>query len=159
MPAIRHLLPPSLSLAALLLAACPTLPEQPSCGVIPPGGCPEGRGGSCTDVSCEIIYACVSGRWVSAQVCAHPDAGSSAGGGGGGPPGDAGPCTPVKVTVQPQGTSCTPDLQQPDCPIEAAGACEQTACLSGCIDFYVCGANHGWTVAAYCDDNGTFISM
>lgn len=160
MPAARHLSLLFLTvLTAVFVAGCPTLPDVVSCGVIPPGGCPVGRGGTCGDVSCEILYACVDGRWVSTQVCAQADGGSTDDGGDGGLGGDASACTPVMVIAKTQGAGCMPDLQQPDCPIEAAGACEETACLSGCIDFYVCAGNLSWSVVAYCDDNGTFVSM
>ena len=98
--------------------------------------------------------------WVSVAVCSAPDGGSpdGAGAGGGGGAG-GGTCTPVVVTAKNTGVSCTPDLEAPDCPIEASGQCEETACLSGCIDFFVCGQNQVWLAAAYCDDNGQFVSM
>jgi hypothetical protein len=139
------------------VSGCPTLPDVVPCGQIPPGGCPLGRGGSCEDTSCDIIYACVDAVWVSSQVCART--GGGAGGGGGGGPVDAGPCTPVVVTAKNEGQNCTPDLQAPDCPIEAAGQCLETACLSGCVDFFVCGSDQTWKVAAFCDDGGDFVGM
>jgi hypothetical protein len=51
-------------------------------------------------------------------------------------------------------SGCTPDLQSPDCPAEAAeGLCEP--CLTGCIDFFMC-TETGWESVAYCDEDGGF---
>jgi hypothetical protein len=146
------------ALAVAVAPGCPTLPDVVSCGQIPPGGCPVGRGGSCLDDTCDALYACVNAVWVADQVCGHADAGAGGGGvggAGGGLP-DAGACTPVVVPAN-EYQSCTPDLQAPDCPIEAAGACQETACLSGCLDFYSCPKSLTWTSVAYCDDDGQFV--
>jgi hypothetical protein len=53
-------------------------------------------------------------------------------------------------------TGCTPDLQSPDCPASAAETCVASACLTDCIDFYLCTAE-GWKSVAYCDAEGQII--
>lgn len=147
----RHAIPAFLpAIGALIaLAGCPTLPEVVPCGQIPAGGCPSGRGGTCDDPTCAGLWDCVDGAWVSAAVCDERDGG--AGGSGGGSGFDAGPCTPVNISTAGQVTGCTPDLQDPDCPVEAAETCAESACLTGCEDFFLC-TKDGWTQAAYCDD-------
>jgi hypothetical protein len=139
-----------LPLTAVL--GCPTLPAAIPCGTIPEGGCPLGRGGTCDDTSCRGLYDCVDGVWVSAEVCAGNDGGVPDGG-----PSDGGPCTPITVDRSGEQTNCTPDLQSPDCPIEVALPCAETACSTGCSDFYLC-TSAGWTAVAYCDDENGFIA-
>ena len=155
MPRIRHvsvlLLAP---LTALFFAGCPTLPPFVPCGEIPANGCPIDEGGSCDDPSCSGVFACENGVLVSQQVCPTPDGGFP----DGGPSNDGGPCTPLSVGAMNAGVGCMPDLEAPDCPIEAAGSCVETACLSGCLDFYVCGADQLWIDVAFCDDEGEFSS-
>jgi hypothetical protein len=63
----------------------------------------------------------------------------------------------VIVNTQGQTTGCI-GLENPDCPIEAAGACVETACLTGCIDFFVC-EKGDWVAVAYCGDDGQFVVM
>lgn len=136
--------------ACTALVGCPTLPEAVPCGQIPAGGCPSGRGGTCEDPTCAGLWDCNDGKWVNVQTCAAPDAGPG-GAGGGGPMIDGGPCTPVNIPTTGQTTDCTPDLQEPDCPVEAAETCAEQACLTGCADFFLC-TKDGWNQVAYCDD-------
>ncbi|APR79381.1 Hypothetical protein A7982_04728 [Minicystis rosea] len=146
---------PGLFLLFVSVAGCPTLPAPVPCGQIPSGGCPSGRGGTCDDPTCTSLYDCVDGTWVSVAVCEAPDGGAGGSGSGGGLP-DAGPCTPVEIDTTGQKQNCTPDLQDPDCPVEAALGCAEKVCLTGCADFYMCTAN-GWQAVAYCDEDGGLI--
>jgi hypothetical protein len=153
----------ALVLSALFLlgaaagAACEGLPALPSCEGLPAGGCPVEGGGSCNDTSCTAIYECnADSVWQHVKTCPpRPDAG----GAGGGSP-DAGPCTPavVEVDAGPLGQGC-PDLEAPDCPIDAV-SCQETACVtSGCDTFYVCSETGVWVVAANCDDSGDYVPV
>jgi hypothetical protein len=148
-----------LALFALLgaVAGCPTLPEPVPCGEIPAGGCPIGRGGTCADPTCAGVYDCVDGAWVSTKTCPPPLDGGAGGGEDGGVP-DGGPCTPVPIDTSGEALDCTPDLQEPDCPVEAAQGCLERACTTGCVDFYLC-TTQGWSNVAYCDDGGTLIIL
>ena len=146
-------------LGAAVWTACQGSETGPSCGVIPPGGCPVEGGGSCDDATCTAIYSCAANDvWVHVQTCPPgPDGG--AGGGGGGSP-DAGPCTPAVVEVDAGllGEGCE-DLEAPDCPIEAV-SCQETVCLtSGCDTFYVCTEDGDWVVVANCDDSGNYVPV
>jgi hypothetical protein len=119
------------------------------CGEIPKDGCPAGRGGSCQDRLCAALFDCVDGSWLETERCPSPPATTPDAG-----PGDAGvdgSCAPVVIDHSGELDGCTPDLQEPDCPASAAEACEVSACLTGCIDFFLCTAQ-GWTEVAYCDD-------
>lgn len=136
---------------------CPTLPEAIPCGTIPEGGCPLGRGGTCADTYCSALYDCVDGAWVSAKVCSTSDAGVPDGGLPDGGSTDGGACTPIGVDLSGEQIDCTPDLELPDCVIEAAFPCVETACTTGCVDFYLC-TSAGWTAVAYCDEQHGFIA-
>jgi len=136
---------------AFAVAGCPTLPTPVPCGEIPPGGCPIGRGGTCDDRACAGLFDCVDGRWTSVETCAVVD-----GGAGGSPQEDAGTCTPVGIDTQGKVTGCTPDLQEPDCPVEAAETCAEVACTTGCADFFLC-TKDGWAQVAFCDDDGLIV--
>ncbi|MFT3770100.1 MAG: hypothetical protein QM820_32120 [Minicystis sp.] len=146
---------PGVFLLLAALAGCPTLPEAIPCSVIPAGGCPAGRGGSCDDTTCRGLYDCVDGLWVNVKLCDQPDGGT--GGSGGGPP-DAGSCTPVTIDTTGKATDCTPDLQDPDCPVEAVLGCAEMACVTGCSDFYLCTSN-GWDAVAYCDEGQLVVTQ
>jgi hypothetical protein len=158
--------PAALLVAALVLAAsCQDFPPVVLCnGAIPSGGCPVGRGGTCADLTCNALWDCVGGQWVHVQTCPMPDGGTG-GGGDGGPGGDAGEgegghCTPVHIDTTGQTSGCTPDLAFPDCPVEAAEGCAETACLTGCSDFFLCrqdGTNADWIDVAYCTDSGELV--
>ncbi|NUP12137.1 MAG: hypothetical protein HOW73_39325 [Polyangiaceae bacterium] len=125
------------------------------CGKIPEGGCPVGRGGTCDDELCEALYDCVEGNWTLAETC---ESGSGGGGIGGGAPqggSGAGGCEPVVFDHSDDAEGCTPDLQPPDCPGEAAEVCGDP-CLTECIDFYLCKAT-GWTLVGFCNDAGELV--
>lgn len=124
------------------------------CGQIPEGGCPIGRGGTCDDRVCRALYDCVEGSWTVVTKCAA-NGGGGAGGAAEGGAGSGG-CTPVALDHTGETTGCTPDLQVPDCPAAAAEECATSACLTDCIDFFLC-KDAGWTLVAFCDDQGTLV--
>lgn len=119
------------------------------CGEIPAQGCPAGRGGSCTDEACAALYDCVEGDWTVVTRCG-PDAGSEQG-----VEVEAG-CEQAELDAGVEATGCTPGLQLPDCPVAAARTCAESACLTGCLDFYACSAD-GWRLMAYCDEEGRVV--
>jgi hypothetical protein len=138
-----------------MLASCGSGAEVKLCGRIPGDGCPLGRGGTCDDKLCGALYDCVDGAWTLVDVCDRSDAGAGAGG----HVEDAGPdapCEPVMLDHTAEVSGCAPDLQDPDCPAVAAETCAQTACFTGCTDFFLCTAP-GWTLVAHCDDQGNLI--
>jgi len=141
-----------------LAGACGSAGDVKLCGQIPADGCPIGRGGTCEDVFCAALYDCVDGAWVEVEACAGfgGGAGGMGGAGGEGGAGGAGGCTPVMFDHTGETTGCEPDLQNPDCPAVAAETCAETACLSDCLDFYLC-LKDGWKDVAYCDPDGKFV--
>lgn len=163
MRALRPVRAAVFALAAFAGASAPAAGCFPTnelllCGEIPAGGCPLGRGGSCDDSVCAGLYDCVEGKWTLAVDCAADGGtstatGTASGGGSGG--GDAGPdvaCVPATISHAGEKQGCTPDLQNPDCPVAAAeAACLESVCLTGCVDFYLC-TKDSWTLAAYCDE-------
>lgn len=144
--------------AALAAASCQDYPPLQTCGEIPADGCPVGRGGTCDDVTCSALWDCVNGAWVHVQTCNNPEGGAQDGDAGRGDAGpvEAGTCTPVTIDMSGKTTDCTPDLMDPDCPVEAAEGCAETACVTGCADFYLC-TNEGWIDVAYCTDDGQLV--
>jgi hypothetical protein len=122
------------------------------CGVLPDQeGCPVGRGGTCEDQTCAALYNCLDGSWVLAETC------DQTAGGGGTPSGGAGgvggqACNGIEVdrTGEFLG-SCSPSLQEPDCPAGAAELCRP--CQTSCVDFFLC-REDGWAAIAFCDDEG-----
>jgi hypothetical protein len=123
------------------------------CGEIPKDGCPSGRGGTCADQTCAGLYDCVDGEWIQLERC------SSGIGKAGSEASDAGPegsCEAVTIDHQGETTGCLPDLQNPDCPAAAAESCTVAACLTGCLDFFLC-TKDGWTEVAYCDEQGRMV--
>jgi hypothetical protein len=139
------------------LVGCPTWPEPVLCGQIPADGCPVGRGGTCSDTACAALYDCVDGHWTRTETCSGGGGGGAAGTGGA--HGGQGPCTPVVIDTTGQVTGCTPDLQPPDCPVEAVLGCAESVCLTGCVDFFLCteeltdaGPDKVWSAVAYCDE-------
>jgi hypothetical protein len=80
----------------------------------------------------------------------------SGGSGGSSASGGSGGCATVKLDHSGETTGCMPDLQIPDCPAAAAETCSQTACNSGCTDFFVCTAQ-GWKDVGYCDAKGNVV--
>lgn len=151
----RRLAPWAAALAIVATyAGCQGAPDLELCGEIPAGGCPIGRGGTCDDVTCAALYDCVEGKWTQVDLCPPENGGGGAGGEGG----DAGvpACITTSLDAGSAGT-CHPDLQVPDCPIEAAQGCPDSICLTGCIDFFGCSSD-GWVPVAYCDDEGHIVT-
>ena len=68
---------------------------------------------------------------------------------------------PSTSTSRGKTTGCTPDLENPpDCPVEAALGCAESACLTGCSDFFLCKATSTgpqWIDVAYCDCDGQLL--
>jgi hypothetical protein len=96
------------------------------------------------------VYDCQRGAWKVTQNC-----GDGAGGGGAAGAGAAtGGCQGAPIDVPSPATGCTPDLQDPDCPVEAAESC--MPCASGCSDFFACTAS-GHVLVAYCDADGGLV--
>jgi hypothetical protein len=62
----------------------------------------------------------------------------------------------VHIDLTGQTTGCTPDLQNPDCPVQAAMGCAESVCLTGCGDFFLC-LSSGWLDVAYCADDGGLV--
>ncbi len=142
-----------------------------TCGQIPPGGCPIGRGGTCDDETCSGVYDCVGGDWTLVIPC---DGGAGAGGSGGsgsaggfggsggagasgGGAGAGGACVHSSLVPTNEPAGCSPALLAPDCHASLADAsCIEEACASGCLDFFVCTLD-GWTDVAFCDDEGTLV--
>jgi hypothetical protein len=134
----------------LAAAACGSARAEP-CGLIPEGGCPTGRGGTCRDPLCATLWECAGGQWRFVDECAASGSAattsaSSSGAGGG--------CTGVTIDRTGETTGCTPDLQEPDCHVGVAESCQP--CVSGCIDFFLCTAD-GWLARAYCSEDGELV--
>lgn len=127
-----------------VIAVCDELPD--------PTACPTGRGGTCKDPECSALYECVEGTWERVQICEQNHAGG--GGAGQGGQGAQGGCLEVPIDTDSPFDGCGPDLQPPDCPVEAASACQP--CTTGCLDFFSCDSD-GWTLVAYCDEDGAFV--
>lgn len=145
-------------LGAAASLACDS--QQPLlCGQIPDGGCPIGRGGTCEDAFCEALYDCVQGDWTEVEVCERPSGGGGAGAGGeGGGGSNEGGCAIVTFDHTGEVRGCEPDLQPPDCPVEAAEVCEP--CITGCVDFFLCVESEAgplWTTVAYCSEDGALV--
>lgn len=145
-----------LSVASLALlassAACGNAARAQTCGEIPEGGCPLGRGGTCDDQLCAALYDCVDGSWTEAEDCGRVLGSGGAGAGGGG--GEGGACQAVEIDRTGERFGCTPGLLEPDCPVAAAELCDP--CSTGCVDFWMC-TDEGWESVAYCDESGAFI--
>jgi hypothetical protein len=138
------------SLVLALFGACGSYPDVVPCGQIPPNGCPLRGGGTCSDVTCGAIYGCIDGTWTYVETCSNTipeDAGT-------GP--DA--CTVATIDHTGETEGCKPDLQNPDCPVEAAEQCASSVCQSECSDFFLC-TKDGWQVVAYCDQEGQLVVM
>ena len=169
------------AIGACLLSGCYPYDTTPKLceAAVPEGACPTGRGGTCDDPSCNALYDCIESEWQLITTCpAHTGGGGSgAGGGAGGQTtstggtggmagggtgagGGGGQCTPVGFDHTGESTGCVPDLQVPDCPASAADPCEETACLTDCLDFYLCredASGKGWVPVGYCDDAGKLV--
>lgn len=144
----------ALPLALSLPAACGDLSDNLKlCGQIPEGGCPLGRGGTCADQTCNGLYDCLEGAWTLVEACP----GGTGGSGGGGPDaGAGGDCEKVVIDHTEETSGCVPDLQNPDCPAVAAETCVVSACLTDCVDFYLC-KKDGWALVAYCNEEGEVV--
>jgi len=136
------------SLVLALVGACGSYPEAVPCGQIPAHGCPLRGGGTCDDVTCGAIYGCVEGTWTFVETCSNA------------PPDDAGTgpdsCTIATIDHTGETAGCKPDLQNPDCPVQAAEQCASSVCQSECSDFFLC-TKDGWRVVAYCDQEGQLV--
>jgi hypothetical protein len=122
-----------------------------TCGEIPTDGCPIGRGGTCDDPYCGALYDCLDGDWVEVESCPGNLLGGA--GGDGVQTGQGGACTNEVFDHSAEAEGCTPDLQEPDCPSQAAEVCGGGACLTGCIDFYIC-LEEGWELVGFCTEDG-----
>lgn len=140
----------AVSLVLALFVACGSEPQVVPCGQIPVNGCPSRGGGTCTDVTCSAIYSCVEGTWRFVESCSNP------------PPDDAGTgpdaCAVTMFDHTGEVPGCKPDLQNPDCPVQAAEQCITSVCQSECSDFFLCTVD-GWKVVAYCDADGQLVVM
>lgn len=147
----RRLVAVGLGVAALV--GCGASGGVETCGEIPEGGCPVGRGGTCDDVACAALYDCQGGAWTEVEACPGSSAasGGSVGGGEGGAGEGGGTCAPAVIDRTGEADGCTPDLLEPDCPAAAAEACDP--CGTGCADFFLCTAD-GWIDVAACDESG-----
>lgn len=139
---------------ALALVAC-TSPELLLCDRIPDGGCPVGRGGTCDDPHCAALYDCVQGDWTVVEECAPVGGAGEGGGAGATAEGGAGGCVLPQFDHTRQTSGCEPDLQPPDCPVEAAEVCGDP-CLTECVDFYLC-VPEGWESVGFCDELGALV--
>jgi hypothetical protein len=140
--------------AVIWAAACGGSQDLKLCGQIPEGGCPIGRGGTCADELCAGLYDCVDGSWTLVSPCDQGGAGGAGGAPGSG--GGDGGCEQVTVDHTGEAAGCTPDLQHPDCPASAAETCAHTACLTGCLDFFLC-TEEGWQEVAFCTEDGQIV--
>ncbi len=144
------------SLGSVLFAAgCGGSAEPELCGQIPLDGCPLGRGGTCDDPLCAALYDCAGGTWILTEACPSFGGGGGAGGTGAGGAG-AGGCATVTFDRSNEVSGCTPDLQSPDCPASAAEVCISSACLTDCLDFFLC-TKDGWVDVAHCDLDGNLM--
>ena len=144
------------SLVAVLgFSACDS-PRPLLCGEIPQDGCPLGRGGTCDDPYCAALYDCVEGDWTQVEACDNPTTSAATSGSGGGLGGQGG-CSPVMFDRSQEVAGCTPDLQEPDCPADAAETCP-SPCLTGCVDFFLCEPG-GWVAVAFCGDDGLVVTQ
>lgn len=133
-------------------AACGDPGGVETCGEIPEDGCPSGRGGSCDDLVCAGLYDCVGGEWTLEEDCGEvSDASTTTGAGGAG---GAGACDLPELDRTGEVSRCTPDLQEPDCPVAAAEVC--VPCMSGCVDFFLC-TEDGWLDVAACAGTGELV--
>jgi hypothetical protein len=140
------------ALASVALIACSSGSGVQPCGLIPEGGCPLGRGGTCADRECDALYDCLEGKWTLAEVCSMASGGGGAGGAGGSM--GVGGCNGVIIDRTGEAEGCTPDLLEPDCPADAAESCRP--CISGCVDFFL-GTRQGWQTVAFCDARGEVV--
>jgi hypothetical protein len=94
----------------------------------------------------------VEAEWTVVARCDR----AGSGGADGSDAGTDGGCMPVALAHAREAEGCVPDLQHPDCPADALETCGDAACSTGCIDFFLC-TEDGWTVVAYCTEQGQVI--
>jgi hypothetical protein len=142
----------AIGLAVWLFCGCDS-GQIKRCDKIPAEGCPVGRGGTCDDATCAALYNCVDGQWVLHTRC---DVTTGTGGSGGTHAGGAGAggCDGIVVDRTGEQRSCSPPLQNPDCPAGAAELCRP--CQTGCVDFFLC-REGGWESVAFCDEDGRVV--
>jgi hypothetical protein len=107
---------------------------------------------------CLALYDCVEGDWASVETCDRAGSGGSGGGGSGGAGSGGqggGACAPPDIDRTAEAERCSPDLQEPDCPVEAVFVCPDP-CLTGCADFFLC-TEQGWVDVAACDEDGALV--
>lgn len=146
---------------------CSELPRPYQCGLIPEGGCPVGRGGSCDDTTCLALYACDATGWQLVESCPPQGEGGSTGEAGAGGAAGAGAlghggstaCAPAALDHSGEKNGCDVDLlEHYDCTVEAAETCHP--CLTGCADFFMCmedGGGLAWVHVAYCTEEGELV--
>ncbi len=123
------------------------------CSDIPARGCPLARGVSCSDPTCEAVYACRPNNvWELLERCPARDAADPS-------PRDAAieaapsPSFDASIDAPPGafgGPGCAA-LQAPDCSLGLALSCGAGCC--GCEDLYVCD-DSAWSSWGTCDDAG-----
>lgn len=144
-----------LASGAIVASACSGSSVQ-LCGIIPDGGCPIGRGGTCDDPSCAGVYDCVDGDWTLVTACDGTGGSGSTGTMSTGSVSSASGCMPASFDHTNEKDGCTPDLLPPDCPIVAAELCNP--CVTGCVDFFMC-TSAGWDDLAYCTEEGELVIL
>lgn len=127
-------------------------PSIEPCGVIPEGGCPVGRGGTCDDMTCSGLFDCVDGDWSLVETCDRGSGGS--GSTSSSVSSSSTGCVPAQIDHTGEVEGCTPDLEPPDCPAAAAELCNP--CLTGCVDFFIC-VSAGWKDVAFCTEEGELV--
>lgn len=140
---------------AVAAGSCTRAPLK-LCGVIPEGGCPIGRGGTCDDPSCAGVYDCIDGNWTLEVACSPTGAGGNAGSSSSSSQTPTGGCVPAQLDHTGETIGCEPDLADYDCPIAAAEACNP--CATACVDFFIC-RSVGWEDVAYCTEEGELVIL
>lgn len=130
------------------IMGCRGCNERKLCSALPEGGCPLSRGGTCSDLQCSALYACMEGAWELYEQCADATSSASLSTSG------SGGCGSVAIDVADEAEGCMPDLQPPDCPHEVLESCRP--CGAECIDFYAC-TRSGWLDVAYCTEAGNVV--
>lgn len=144
-----------MSAALALAVACQDMPKIIPCDTIPEGGCNATRGGTCEDPVCEALYRCIDGSWTQTATCEpSADAGVTHDASAEDAQLDAALCSDGPVFDGAVG--CRPALQLPDCSLEVALGCAESACSTGCEDFFGC-TDEGWELYAYCDTQAGLI--
>jgi hypothetical protein len=153
---LRFLVPVLVAAGASVVAesACDNPPIPVVCQDLAAPACPTDLDADvCSDVECASVYACDNGTWTFVQTCPNysADAGVH--------PFEAGPEASGEVDAPfdaPPGAfggpGCT-DLEEPDCPLGTALACQHSFDCCECIDLFVCD-DGGWELWGECGDGG-----